>query len=56
MVGVEVVIDVEERLLEDVRRVESGPEPRVDAQFDHAPELVAVLGKELRQSPLVAAA
>ena len=55
-VGVEVAGDVEERLLDDVRRVESGSEPRVQAQLDHPPEPVAVLLEELRQRPAVAAA
>ena len=55
-VGVEVAGDVEERLLEDVRRVEPGPQPRVDAQLHHAPEPIAVLVEELRQRLAVAAA
>ncbi len=50
-VGAEVAVDVEERLLEDVRRVEPAPYPRVDPQLDHAPESVAILVELLRQGP-----
>jgi len=55
-VGVEVAVNVEELLLDDVRRVESAPEPRVHPQLDHAPESVAVLLEERRQRLAVAAA
>ena len=55
-VGVEVAGDVEERLLDDVRRVEAGSQPRVQAQLDHAPEPVAMLFEERRQRLAVAAA
>ena len=55
-VGVEVAGDVEERLLEDVRRIEPASQPRVQAQLDHAPEPVAILVEERRQRLAVAAA
>ena len=55
-VGVQVAGDVEERLLDDVRRVEPGPQPRVQAQLHHAPEPVAMLFEQHRQRPAVAAA
>ena len=54
-VGAEVAVDVEERLLEDVRRVEPAPDPRVDPKLDHVPEWVALLVEELRPGPPVAA-
>ena len=55
-VGVEVAGDVEERLLDDVRRVEPGPQPRVQPQLDHPPEPLAILVEERRQRLAVAAA
>jgi len=55
-VGVEVAGDVEERLLEDIRCVEAGPDARVDAEFDHATEPIAVAIEQGRQRPAVAAA
>ena len=55
-VGVQVAGDVEERLLEDVRGVEAGPDARVDAQLDHATEPIAVAIEQRRQRLAVAAA
>ena len=55
-VGVEVAGDVEERLLDDIRCVEPGSKPRVEAQLHHVPEAVAMLVEERCQRLLVAAA
>lgn len=49
--GVEVAGDVQERLLEDVRRVDPGPEPGLEAQLHHAPEPVAVLAERAPPKP-----
>ena len=55
-VGVQVACDVEERLLKDVRGVEPGPDARVDAEFDHAAEPIAVAIEKARQRLAVAGA
>jgi hypothetical protein len=43
-------------LLDDIRCVESGSRPRVEAQFHHAPEPVATLLEERSQRQAAAAA
>ena len=53
-VGIEVFGHVEERVLEDVRRVDPRAEPDVDAQLHHTPEPLPVLAKEFREGPAVA--
>ena len=55
-VGVEVLGDVEEGLLDDIRGVEPGAEPGVETQLDHAAESIAVVVEERRQRLSVAAA
>jgi hypothetical protein len=55
-IGVQIAGDVEERLLEDVRGVEAGPDARVDAQLDHATEPITIAIEQGRQRPAVAAA
>ena len=55
-IGVKVAGDVEERLLDDIRRVETSAKPRVQAQLHHAPEPLAMLLEERRQRLAVAAA
>ncbi len=53
-VGVKVVRHVEKGLLKNVRRVDAGPQPRIDAKLDHAPEPVAVLVEQLGERPAFA--
>jgi hypothetical protein len=48
--------DVEGRILDEVRRVEPGSKPEVQAQLLHAPEPLAMLVKERRQRRAVVAA
>src|SRR5689334_11848245 len=55
-VGIEVTGDVEERFLDDVGGVETCSKPRVEAQFHHPPELVAIMVEDGRQRPAVTAA
>ena len=53
-IGLQVAGELEVGLLEDVRGVEAGTQPRVHAELDHPPQPVAIAIEQLAQRPAVA--